>query len=79
MEKKDMFDVVVGELIAKARKEKGISQRDLAKAIRIPRGSISNWEIGRAPMPLSKARLICDYLGLDIDEVANIAWERSKQ
>lgn len=49
------------------REEKGVSQESLAKILKIPRASISNYEReGRIPRE-ERLKLIADYFGVSID------------
>lgn len=55
---------MVGKRIAKFRKEKGLTQADLAKATRLSRGYISLIEEGRNPS-IKAVVLIADALGVE--------------
>lgn len=75
---RELFDVIIGELLAEARKEKGLSQRQFAKAVGIPRGTISNWELGLASIPFKQFIKVCEKLGVNYSTLADIAWEKSR-
>jgi transcriptional regulator with XRE-family HTH domain len=46
-EEKMMNNQKFGEIIAKARKDKGMTQKDLAERLRITDKAISKWERGK--------------------------------
>ena len=53
-----------GEKIRKARKEKGLTQRDLAKLINAKHNSISNWENDQNKPDPDTIELICGVLDI---------------
>jgi len=55
---------MIGKRIAKFRKEKGLTQADLAKVTRLSRGYISSIEEGRNPS-IKAVVLIADALGVE--------------
>jgi transcriptional regulator with XRE-family HTH domain len=57
------FDREVGVRLQRARKERGITQRELAKRIGLPRPSYANIESGRQRIPLDvvwRAAIVLD-------------------
>ncbi|MBR1931922.1 MAG: helix-turn-helix domain-containing protein [Lachnospiraceae bacterium] len=63
-----------GEFIAKERKEKGMTQKDLADALGISDKTISKWETGRGMPDLSLMGSLCDTLEISVNEL--LAGER---
>lgn len=55
----------IGKRIAKTRKEKGFSQKDLAKLIQVNPSTLSLWEGGKQVPPLSMARQLSKILTVD--------------
>jgi len=46
------------------RKEKGLSQEDLADMLNVSRQAISKWESGKGYPEIDKLIFICDYFNL---------------
>ena len=59
----------IGKFIAKCRKEKGITQFELAEKLGVTDKSIGNWENGRNMPDLSLFKPLCDELGITINEL----------
>lgn len=59
----------LGNLIKKARIEKGMSQDDLAKKLFVTRQAISGWETNKNLPGISQVPNLCKYLVLDEKEV----------
>lgn len=55
----------IGKRIAKTRKEKGLSQKDLAKLIQVNPSTLSLWEGGKQVPPLSMACQLSKILTVD--------------
>lgn len=51
------------------RKERGISQEELAKVLHITRQSISKWETGTAYPDMEKMKMLSDFYELSLDEL----------
>ena len=59
----------IGKFIAQCRKEKNLTQIQLAEKLNISDKAISKWETGRG-MPDSSIMLeLCDYLGINVNEL----------
>ncbi|WP_082297482.1 helix-turn-helix domain-containing protein [Microbacterium sp. GCS4] len=61
----------LGEHIAKARKDAGLDQTQLAKAVGIARNSLSNYETGRSVPPFDVAVRIATACGVGLDWFAS--------
>lgn len=55
--------------LAELRRERGLSQRALAKALRLSSGAIANYEAGIRTPPLPVARRIAAFFGVPLDEL----------
>lgn len=64
-------DEVIGKRIRQARLECGFSQEELGEGVNLSRSQIGNIETGRTVLSAKDAKDICDYLGLDINEILN--------
>ncbi len=65
----------LGDLIRKARLEKGLGLAEVAKACHCSVQFISNIEHGRAPLPWEKLPLVASFLKLSLEDLqgANLA------
>lgn len=59
----------VGRFIAKLRKEKNITQQELANKLGVTDRAISNWENGRRLPDYSLLKPLCDILSISINEL----------
>ena len=67
----------VGKFIAKCRKDKNMTQSELAEKLGVTDKSIGNWENGRNMPDLSLFKPLCDVLGITINEL--LSGERLKK
>lgn len=61
----------IGDFISKLRKEKEMTQVELANHLGVTDRAISKWENGRGLPDLSLIRELCDILGISINELLN--------
>lgn len=59
----------IGKFIAKSRKNKNMTQSDLAEKLGVTDKSISNWENGRNMPDLSLFKPLCDELDISINDL----------
>ena len=59
----------IGSFIAKCRKEKKMTQSELAEKLGVTDKSIGNWENGRNMPDLSLFKPLCDELGITINDL----------
>ena len=59
----------IGKFIAKCRKDKKMTQSELAEKLGVTDKSIGNWENGRNMPDLSLFKPLCDELGISINEL----------
>lgn len=64
-----MNQIKTGELLRKLRKEKGLTQEQLAEHIGVSRRTISRWETGNNMPDLSVLIEIADFYDVDIREI----------
>ena len=67
----------IGKFIAKCRKDKKMTQSDLAEKLGVTDKSIGNWENGRNMPDLSLFKPLCDELDITINEL--LSGEKVKQ
>ena len=72
-----MDAVKTGALIAQARKEKGITQRELAEKVYVSVQAVSKWEKGKNFPDLTLMEPLADELGLTVTEL--LAGERGEE
>ena len=64
-----MDQIKIGKFIAKCRKQKNLTQMQLAEKLNITDRAVSKWECGKA-MPDSAIMLeLCDILGINVNEL----------
>lgn len=70
-----------GENLQKLRKEKGVSQEQLAEQLGVTRQSVSKWESGNSYPEMDKIVAICNLFHCDMDVLINkdITEEREKK
>jgi len=61
----------IGRFICKLRKEKGMTQQDLANRLGVTDKAISKWENGRSMMDISLLKPLSECLGVSIVEIIN--------
>ncbi len=65
-----MFDMMkVGKTISNLRKEKNMTQMELADKLNISFQAVSNWERGQTMPDISKLNELADIFGVTIDEL----------
>ena len=58
----------IGKLIAKLRKEKGLTQAELGEKLGVGYKAVSKWENGNGMPDVSLFQPLCDILGISVDE-----------
>lgn len=61
----------IGKFIARCRKEKGITQLQLAEKFGISDRAVSKWETGKSCPDPSIMIELCDFLEISVDELLN--------
>lgn len=62
---------MLGENIYNLRKQKKLSQEQLAEMIKVTRQTISNWELGSTTPNPDQLKLLSKALNISIDELLN--------
>ncbi len=60
---------LIGEFIATCRKEKGLTQMQLAEKLNITNRAVSKWETGKCMPDASLMLDLCDILGIAVNEL----------
>lgn len=55
--------------IAELRKQKNMTQLELANALGVSKGAVGMWEVGKRTPSLSMAKLIGRYFGVAIEKI----------
>lgn len=64
-----MEQVKIGKFISQTRKEKNMTQKELAERIGVTDRAISKWENGRGMPELSLIKPLCEVLGVSVNEL----------
>ncbi len=64
--------VPYAEIIRTRRKEKGINQEELGALVSVRKNAVGAWECGRSRPDLSSVPVICETLGLSLEEFFGI-------
>ena len=64
-----MDQVKIGKFIAKLRKEKKMTQQELAERLNVTDRAVSNWENGRRMPDISFFKPLCSILGITVNEL----------
>jgi len=55
--------------MAELRKQKNITQLELANALGVSKGAVGMWEVGKRTPSLTMAKLISQYFGVAVEEI----------
>lgn len=61
----------IGKFIAKLRKEKNLTQKELAEKLNVTDRAIGNWENGRRMPDVSFFKSLCEILDISVNELVN--------
>ena len=64
-------------MLAEMRKNKGMTQDDLATSIGISKRIISSWERGETPMKLEDACIVSDFFMCSLDDFAGRTFDHA--
>lgn len=64
-----MDQVKIGRFISQKRKEKGMTQKQLAEALLISDKTVSKWETGKGLPEVSLMLPLCECLGINVNEL----------
>lgn len=71
------YRVLMGEALCEKRKEKGLSQQNIADLVGISRVSVSYYENGIRSINTDELLSLCDICGFDALEIMNHAYNAS--
>ena len=66
-----MDQIKIGKFIAKCRKDKNLTQSDLAELLVVSNRTISKWETGRGMCDISMFQPLCEVLDISYNELLN--------
>ena len=72
-------DISVGNNIARIRKERKLTQEDLASFLGVTKASVSKWETGQSYPDIELLPRIATYFGMSIDELVGYEPQMSRQ
>lgn len=80
-EEKQMDQKKIGNFIAKLRKEKGMTQRELADILCVSDKTVSKWECGNSLPEITLLGTLCEALDSNVNELLSgeKLWIRSIQ
>lgn len=61
--------MTIGERLYKLRKDKNISQEELANALDVSRQTVSKWETDQSTPDFDKIIPLCEFFGITSDEL----------
>ena len=64
-----MNQIKIGEFLKELRKEKGLTQEQLAEQFNVSRRSVSRWETGNNMPDLSMLITLAEYYEVDVKEI----------
>ncbi len=64
-----MDQIKTGQFISQMRKEKGLTQRQLADELLISDRTVSKWETGKGMPDVSLMMPLCEILGINVNEL----------
>ena len=64
-----MNQILIGKYIARKRKEKNLTQAQLAERLNVSNKTISKWENGNCMPDYSVIEVLCRELGITISEL----------
>ena len=71
--------VSYAEIIRRRRREKGMNQEELGAKVHIGKNAVGAWESGRSRPDLSSVPVICEALGLSLEEFYGIRKASAKK
>lgn len=68
----NLTDKVVGKRLRQYRDDIGFTQEELAGGTGLTRTIISNIELGKTKLGAIEGKLVCDFLGISLDELLKV-------
>jgi transcriptional regulator with XRE-family HTH domain len=66
---KEVISMTIGERLLKLRKERNLSQEELANVLDVSRQTVSKWETDQSLPDFDKIIPLCNYFGITSDEL----------
>ena len=70
--------MTIGEKIRLLRKEKGLTQQELAKCIKMSDGNLSKYELGRLEPSTDTIKMLADFFNVSTDYLLGLSTDRTK-
>ena len=70
---RNLAGIAYGELIRNSRRRKGMSQEELGALANVGKNAVGAWEAGRSRPDLSSVPVICETLGISIQEFFGVS------
>ena len=77
--RKNASGVAYAEIIRERRKAKGMNQEELGALVSVRKNAVGAWESGRSRPDLSSVPVICEALGVSLDEFFGIRKEKESE
>ena len=74
-----MKEINIAETLVRKRREKGITQEELAAHIWVTKASVSKWETGQSYPDITFLPLLAAYFNISIDELMNYTPQLTKE
>lgn len=74
-----MANISMGELISTLRKEKGMTQKDLAEKMNVTDKAVSKWERNLSCPDINSLPDLAQALGVSVEELLNTSKKEEKQ
>lgn len=68
----------LSERLIELRRERNLSQEELAEVLNVSRQAVSRWETGLAAPSLDKLQFLAEFYGITIDELFYSVEEKPK-
>ena len=73
------MELVIGKVISSLRKEKGITQEELAKAVGVSTSAVSKWESGISYPDITLLPIIARYFNISTDKLLDFQKDLTKE
>ena len=75
-DKKNKSGIAYAEIIRERRKAKGLNQEELGAMVSVRKNAVGAWESGRSRPDLSSVPVICEALGVSLEEFFGVRKEK---
>lgn len=74
-----MSELKIGKIIVACRKEKGVTQEELANHLRVSKPAVSKWESGQSYPDILLLPMIASYFNISVDKLIGYEPQMSKE